>query len=327
MKISFIEPHLKIYGGIRRIIELSNRLTIKGHDVTIFHSKGQPCDWMKCIAKVKCYDAILSENHDVVIFNDPNPIDYKLVEKSSAKLKVFYVLELYDKRLLKGFHPKIYLPNNKRMLILKKCLELPYLKLVNASWEQKWIEDNLNIKTKLVLGGINTEMFRPVEVNKDKNKISILYSGDPRKRKGTNIITKAVGMVRKEVPNIIEDTYYNKGIPQERMAEKYSWADIFIEASYQAGWCNPVVEAMACKTSVICTNIGGVQDFAFHDKTALLVPVCNAEAIRFSIIKLIRNKKLRDCLSANAYNYIRRFSWDRTVSQLEKILIAGLNEK
>jgi len=40
MKISFIQPHLELYGGIRRIIELANRLTERGHDVTIFYFNG-----------------------------------------------------------------------------------------------------------------------------------------------------------------------------------------------------------------------------------------------------------------------------------------------
>jgi len=40
MKMSFVEPHLELYAGIRRIIELANRLTERGHDVTIFHSDG-----------------------------------------------------------------------------------------------------------------------------------------------------------------------------------------------------------------------------------------------------------------------------------------------
>lgn len=61
MKISFVEPHLKIYGGIRRVIELSNRLTERGHNVTIFHSDGSPCEWMKCIAKIKNYDGFFKE--------------------------------------------------------------------------------------------------------------------------------------------------------------------------------------------------------------------------------------------------------------------------
>ena len=122
MKISFVEPHLELYGGIRRIIELSNRLVIRGHDVTIFHSDGSPCEWLKCIAKIKPYNMFLDEVHDVVIYNDPNPIDYMLVKKAKAKIKIFYVLELYQKEELRKKKSRITRSNNRRMLILKKSL-------------------------------------------------------------------------------------------------------------------------------------------------------------------------------------------------------------
>ena len=327
MKISFVEPHLKIYGGIRRIIELANRLTEMGHDVTIFHSDGSPCQWMKCIAKVKSYDEVLKEEHDVIIYNDPNPIDYKLVKKAKAKLKVFYVLELYDKQLLKGINLRIYLPWHKRMLILKKSLCSPYLKLSNATWEKKWLKENMNIDSMFLLGGVNTKMFHPVKVKKNPNEIRVLCSGDPRERKGTKTILEAVEIAKKEEPRIVLDTYHGKGIPQEKMAEKYCSADIFVEGSWHAGWNNPVAEAVACKVSVICTDIGGVKDFAFHEKTALLVPPKNPEAMASAILRLIRDEKLRETLRENAYQHIRQFDWDRSAKRLEEILNYELSTK
>jgi len=327
MKISFVEPHLKTYGGIRRIIELANRLTESGHDVTIFHSDGSSCKWMKCIAKIKSYGETLKEEHDVIIFNDPNPIDYGLVKKATAKLKVFYVLELYDKQLLKGMNLKIYLPWNKRMLILKKCLCSNYLKLSNATWEQEWLKENMNIDSKLLLGGVNTEMFHPVKVERNPNEIRVLCSGDLRERKGTKTIFEAVEIAKKEEPRIIWDTYHGKGISQERMAEKYSSADIFVEGSWQAGWNNPVAEAMACKVSVVCTDIGGVKDFAFHEKTALLVPPKNPQAMASAILKLIRDEKLRETLRENAYKHIKQFGWDKSAERLEEILNSELSRK
>jgi len=205
VEISFIEPHLKIYGGIRRIIELSNRLTVRGHHVTIYHSDGSPCSWMRCDAEVRPYKEVLDKVHDVIIFNDPNPIDYKLVRDARSKLKIFYVLELYNKRLLKGFNPEIYLPWNQRMLILEKCLVSNYLKLVNATWEKEWLKENMKINSMLLLGGINMEMFHPVKVIKDPCKVYILYSGDPRKRKGKETILEAIEIVKKDgkVPEVL----------------------------------------------------------------------------------------------------------------------------
>ena len=327
MKISFVEPHLKIYGGIRRIIELANRHTESGHDVTIFHSDGSSCEWMKSIAKIKSYNELLKEEHDVIIYNDPNPIDYKLVRKAKAKLKLFYVLELYDKELLKGVNFKIYLPWNRRMLILKKSLCSSYLKLSNATWEKEWLKENMNIDSKLLIGGVNTEIFHPVKVDKNTSEIQILCSGDPRERKGTKTILEAIEIAKKEEPRIVLDTYHGKGIPQEKMAEKYSSADIFVEGSWQAGWNNPVAEAMACKVPVVCTDIGGVRDFAFHKKTALLVPPRNPEAMASAILRLIRDEKLRETLIENAYQHIRQFDWDKSASMLEEILNSELSRK
>ena len=208
----------------------------------------------------------------MIIYNDPNPIDYGLVKKDNAKLKAFYVLELYNKKLLKGFNLKICFLWNERMLILKKCLCSLCLKLSNATWEKEWLKENMNIYSMLLLGGINFEIFHPIEKREGADDFRILCSGDPRERKGTKNILKAFEIVKKEEPKIVLDTYYGKGISQEKMAEKYSSADIFVEASWQAGWNNPVAEAMACKVPVVCTDIGGVKDFAFHEKTALLVP-------------------------------------------------------
>ena len=324
MRISFVEPHLKLFGGIRRIIELASRLTDRGHDVTIFHSDGSPCEWMNCVAKIKSYDEVLKESHDVIIYNDPNPVDYDLARNAKARLKVFYVLALYDRSLLKGFNPKIYLPWHKRMLLLKKSLQSPYLKLVNSTWMYYWLKENMGIDSKILIGGMNREVFYPVKVERNSNEIRILCSGDPRERKGTKTVLEAVEIAKKEEPRIVSDTYFGKGIPQEKMAEVYSSADIFVDGQWHAGWNNPVAEAMACKVPVVCTDIGGVKDFAFHEKTALLVPPKDPKAMASAILKLIRDKKLRKTLRENAYMHIRQFDWDKSARRLEEILTSEL---
>ena len=326
MKISFVEPHLKLYGGIRRIIELANRLYEKGHDVTIFHSDGSDCKWMKCNAKIKNYKDVLKETHDVLIYNDPNAIDYSLVKKAKAKLKIFYVLALYERHLLKRNSFKLYF-SNKRIFHLKKSLYSPYLKLSNSTWIYHWLKNNLNIDSKLLIGGINTELFHPVKVKKNPNKICILCSGNPRERKGIKTIIEAVEKVKKKEPRVILDTYYGKRIPQEKMAEKYCSADIFVDGQWYAGWNNPVAEAMACKVPVVCTDIGGIKDFAFNNKTALLVPPKDPEAMASAIFTLIKDKDLQETLRKNAYSHIRQFSWDKSIERLEEILKFELNRR
>jgi len=320
MQISFIEPHLKIYGGIRRVVELSNRLTKRGHNVTIFHSDGSPCKWMECIAKVKSYEEVLQESHDVIIYNDPNPVDYKLVKKAKAKLKVFYVLGLGDRSLLKGINPEIYFRRNRRILQFKKLLRSPYLKLSCSTFVYHWLKENMHIDSKLLIGGVNTECFYPIDVKKKPDEFRILCSGGHRKHEGTETVVEAVKIAKKQEPRIVLDSYHSKGIPQDKMAEKYCSADLFADGRWHGGWNNPVAEAMACKVPVVCTDIIGIRDFAFHEKTALLVPVRNSEAMARAILRMIRDKTLRETLRKHAYNHIRQFNWDKSTDKLQEIL-------
>ena len=306
------------------MIELSNRLTERGHDVTIFHPEGSPCGWMKCIARIRPCDAVLRERHDVVIYNDPNPVDFRLARKASARLKVFYVLELYEIPLLRCSELKLRLLRNGRMLYMKKSLVSPGLKLTNATWLRRWLRENMYIESKLLIGGVNTEMFYPADVQKNEGEIRVLCSGDPRPRKGTEAIIEAVRIAGEEEPRIVLDTYHGAGIPQEKMGEKYSSADIFVEASWQAGWNNPVAEAMACRVPVVCTDIGGVEDFAFDGETALLVPPRDPRAMASAILRLIRDDGLRESLRDNAFKHIKAFNWDNSAEKLERILIDEL---
>lgn len=326
MKISFIEPHLKLFGGIRRIIELANRLSTMGHEVTIYHSDGSPCEWMTCEARTKPAAGVLRDKHDVLVYNDPNPRDYLLVNAARARLKVHYTLGLYAMHLLKSNDPRIFLPRNGKTLILKLMLQAPHLQLSNATWMREWLIENMNVDTTLVIGGVNREMFLPVQVPKNPNEIRLLSTGDPRINKGTDVVLEAVRLARLEVPAIVLDQYYGKDLPQTHMALVYSSADIFVDGQSSGGWNNPVAEAMACKVPVVCTGIGAVKDFACHEETALLVPPNDPVAMAAAILRLARDPKLRESLCESAYSRIALFDWDKSAAKFALILetaIAG----
>ena len=327
MKIGFTEPHLKVYGGIRRVIELSNRLTTMGHQVTIYHPEGTPCRWMRCIAATKTDRQLLNETHDVLIFNDAAATDYELARLADARLKVFYVLELFDLEVVQAGGLPLFYPWHKRELFIRKSVRHADLVLANATWEKIWLQENLGIPCELLIGGVNREMFHPVEVERSPDRYRILCSGDPRPRRGTRTVLEAIAIARRSEPRIELDTYHGKGIPQERMAEVYASADLFVEASWQAGWNNPVIEAMACKTPVVCTEIGGVADFAFHEQTALLVPPRDPHAMARAIARLIEDRDLADRLRENAFRQVSGFDWEESAKRLETLLREALRRR
>jgi glycosyltransferase involved in cell wall biosynthesis len=321
MKIAFIEPHLNVFGGIRRIVEMANRLSDRGHEVTIYHSDGSPCTWLACRAAILPGRAVLDSTHDVVVYNDPEPEDMYLAMHARSRVTFYYVLHLYRMELLAGFHPTIYMGRNKRTRRLRACLRSRHVKLANASWIQRWLRENMRIDSELALGGVNFDLFHPVRVERERGAtFRLLASGDPRPGKGSDTVREACEIVRKQSLDMVLETYHGKGIPQSDMARTYASADLFVDASTNAGgWNNPVVEAMACRVPVVCTFNGQVEDFAFDGRTALMSPKHDAAALAANILRAAGDAGLRERLASNAYDHIRTFEWDRSIENFEAI--------
>jgi glycosyltransferase involved in cell wall biosynthesis len=159
-------------------------------------------------------------------------------------------------------------------------------------------------------------------VERNRDEFRILCSGDPREFKGTRTVQEAVEEVKAEVPGLVLDTYHGKNYPQDKMAAVYSAADLFIDATWDSGsgWNNPVLEAMACRVPVICTDIGGVADFAQDGRTALLVPPGDTAALVGAIRHMVRSVELRVELAALAYEKSLDFDWDTAAEKLQKML-------
>ena len=151
--------------------------------------------------------------------------------------------------------------------------------------------------------------------------------GRPTSAQGTQTIRAAVDMARRERHDIELDTYHGRGVPQHEMAAVYGSADLFIEASSQAGWNNPAAEALACRVPLVCTDIGGVRDFAVHEQTALLVPPGDVSALAAAILRMAQDAGLRERLAAAGLERIGRFDWDRSADQLVEILERSLQHE
>ena len=98
---------------------------------------------------------------------------------------------------------------------------------------------------------------------------------------------------------------------QEKLSHHYRESDVVVLPSVNEGFGLVLVEAQLCRTPVIGANSGGIPDIIEAEKTGLLFPPGDAQALAGSIKRILTEKELAGKLASNAYEKARtRFSPD-----------------
>ncbi len=97
----------------------------------------------------------------------------------------------------------------------------------------------------------------------------------------------------------------------ERMPAVYSAADLLVLASSSEGWPNVVLEALACGTPVVATDVGGVPEILTADVAGTIV----AERTTETIAAAVGDRLARVADRAAVRAFASRFSWDEVVRQ------------
>lgn len=75
--------------------------------------------------------------------------------------------------------------------------------------------------------------------------------------------------------------------------------DVFVLSSKEEGFGGAALEGMASGVPVVSTAAGGMSETVMHEKTGLLVPIRNAEALAKAILRIFREPDLAQSLVAN----------------------------
>ena len=89
----------------------------------------------------------------------------------------------------------------------------------------------------------------------------------------------------------------------------YQAAHLMINPSVVDNMPNSVLEAFASNVPVVSTDVGGVSFIAEHDRTALLVPPGNPDAMAAAIERVLSEPGLSDRLARAAREEAKRYAW------------------
>ena len=244
--------------------------------------------------------------------------------------------------IIMKFHFKVLLP-----VLLKNST---HIIVPSHSTKRDLLEYLISDSLKIVVihMGIDTSKFYPRKsTNKIKQKYDInypfiLYAGTENPRKNLERLIIAYNKISHEIPHrlvlvgpitqktiikILEKHNIPKDIlkritllgylPDEDLPYLYTLADVFVYPSLYEGFGFPPLEAMACGTPVVTSNVSSIPEVV--GKAAVLVNPLNTDGIAFGILRILEDKKLRRKLVQLGRKYVKKYSWKKTADKTEKI--------
>ena len=97
-----------------------------------------------------------------------------------------------------------------------------------------------------------------------------------------------------------------------------SGAHLFVFPSLYEGFGLPVLEALACGTPVVCSNVSSLPEVA--GDAAVLVDPLDVEGLAAALERVLSDEALQARLIERGFERVRKFSWERCARETLKVL-------
>ncbi|MBU8944447.1 glycosyltransferase family 4 protein [Klebsiella quasipneumoniae] len=105
-------------------------------------------------------------------------------------------------------------------------------------------------------------------------------------------------------------------VSNDELASLYKGALMLLFPSLYEGFGLPVIEAMACGTPVITSNVTSLPEISGN--AALLVDPYSIDAITKAIELISNDVEVRNQLITDGYTQAKKYSWEQTVEKIDK---------
>ncbi|MCL1833199.1 MAG: glycosyltransferase family 4 protein [Leptospirales bacterium] len=143
-------------------------------------------------------------------------------------------------------------------------------------------------------------LFEAMTLLPEHVTLTIVDDGPPKKMTAWELIQKF---------KIEHRVKFTGKLSSAELVSIYSRKTILVMSSLFEGFGLPAVEAMSCKTPVVVTTAGSLKEVVTPD-CGILVEPQNPAALKDGIMKLLKNKKLREQMGKNGRKRaVENFSW------------------
>ena len=187
-------------------------------------------------------------------------------------------------------------------------------------------------RIQVLRNGVDLQLFRPLDRTEARQALglrrpTLLSVGQLIPRKGHDIVIGVLehlpgvdlliageGPERRRLEILVrtlrvaDRVHFLGQVPHEDLARLYSAADALILASSREGWANVLLEAMACGTPVVASDVWGTPEVVNASAAGILVRERTPAAFSNSVRRLFADPPPRSATRSHA----EMFSWDAT---------------
>jgi glycosyltransferase involved in cell wall biosynthesis len=192
--------------------------------------------------------------------------------------------------------------------------------------------------------GVDLELFKPIAAEQARRELGlgsgplVASVGNLVPGKGHDIVIEAATLLPEVTVLVVGDggqrvsltrladrlgvagrVRFLGSVPQARLRAVYSAADALALASAREGWPNVLLEAMACGTPVVATNVGGIPEIVTKPEVGRVVRDRSGAAFAEALRSILERVGSREAVRT----YAEQFSWDATTRGQLEILSAA----
>ncbi len=270
-------------------------------------------------------------NPDLIV-DDSNKIPFFLAMQTKTAV-VVRIHHLFREVIFKeaSFPAALYV-YIMETLALKSWKNLPVLTVSKSTQDDLRKSGVLN--SAIALNGVDFESYQKL-AHVEKKPYQLLYLGRIKKYKGLDMLIRVVVSLKDKFPELnfviagmgddvprlkkmVADLGANGYIhfagflSREGKMELYNESCVALNSSLKEGYGLTTIEANACGTCVVATDVPGLRDSILNGKTGFLSPLGNEIDFEKKVEILLSDSKKRQEMESNAIEWAKSHNWEAT---------------
>jgi glycosyltransferase involved in cell wall biosynthesis len=156
----------------------------------------------------------------------------------------------------------------------------------------------------------------------------IIFAGRLSKEKGIKILLETAtqlpdnyhlliagsGPLEETVRNLADkktNVHYLGYQSKQNLLSLIRGSDLLIQPSLEEGMSSTLLEAMACGTCILASNIEGISEIVENNKNGLLVEPNNSDELLNKILDLLPKKEKRLMMANEGLEIVKKYDWKR----------------